>query len=96
MKSTYLQLQALLQMYVICAVGTMLLRRRSGASHDNALEDNQSCVAVRRYFRHALFIPVVGVGKRGAYLLVHDDLPRQHSFGTTLRFTGPVPADSRQ
>ena len=27
---------------------------------------------------------------------VHDDQPRQHSFGTTLRFTGPVPADSRQ
>ena len=24
------------------------------------------------------------------------DLPRQYSFGTTLRFTGPVPADSRQ
>ena len=28
--------------------------------------------------------------------LVHGDLPRQHPFGTTLRFTGPVPADSRQ
>ena len=29
--------------------------------------------------------------------LVHGDLPRQHySFGTTLRFTCPVPADSRQ
>ena len=41
-------------------------------------------------------IPIVGVGKGGAYLLVHGDLPRQHSFGTTLRFTGPVPADSRQ
>ena len=27
---------------------------------------------------------------------IHGDLPRQHSFGTTLRFTGPVPADSRQ
>ena len=27
--------------------------------------------------------------------LVHGDLPRQHSFGTTLRVTGPVPADSR-
>ena len=39
---------------------------------------------------------IVGVGKRGAYLLVHGDLPRQHSFGTTLGFTGPVPADSRQ
>ena len=24
------------------------------------------------------------------------DLPRQRSFGTTLRLTGPVPADSRQ
>ena len=35
---------------------------------------------------------VVGVGKRGVHLLVHGDLPRQHSFGTTLRFTDPVPA----
>ena len=51
----------------------------------------------RRYFQYAHFIPIVGVGKRGAYQLVHGDLPRQHSFGTTtLRFTGPVPADSRQ
>ena len=26
--------------------------------------------------------------------MVHGDLPRKHSFGTTLRFTGPEPADS--
>ena len=45
---------------------------------------------------HAHFIPIVGVGKRGEYELVHGDLSRQHPFGTTLRFTGPVPADSRQ
>ena len=50
----------------------------------------------RRYFQHAHSIPIVGVGKRGAYYLVHGDLPRQHPFGTTLRFTGPVPADSPQ
>ena len=50
----------------------------------------------RRYFQHAHFIPMVCAEKRGAYELVHGDLPRQHSFGTTLRFTGPVPADSRQ
>ena len=49
-----------------------------------------------RYFQHAHFIPIVGVGKRGVYYLVHGDLPRQRSFGTTLRFTGPVPAESRQ
>ena len=49
-----------------------------------------------RYFQHAHSIPLAGVGKRGAYYLLHGDLPRQHSFGTTLRFTGPVPADSRQ
>ena len=42
------------------------------------------------------FIPIVGVGKRGAYKLVHGDLSRQHPFGTTLRFTGPVPVDSLQ
>ena len=51
---------------------------------------------IQRYFQHAHFIPIVGVGKRGAYYLVHGDLPRQHLFGTTLRFTGPVPVDSRQ
>ena len=50
----------------------------------------------RRYFQHAHFIPIVGVGKRGACESVHGDLPRQHPFGTTSRFTGPVPADSRQ
>ena len=50
----------------------------------------------RRYFQHAHFIPIVDVGKRGEYQLVHGDLPRQHPFRTTLRFTGPVPADSRQ
>ena len=56
-----------------------------------------SClVALHPYFEHAHFILIVGVGKRGGYYLVHGDLPRQHSFGTTLRFTGPVPADSRQ
>ena len=51
---------------------------------------------LRRYFQHAYFMPIVSVGKIGAYYLVHGDLPRQHSFGTILRFTGPVPADSRQ
>ena len=50
----------------------------------------------RRYFQHAHFIPIVGVGKRCAYLMVHGDLPRQHPLETTLRFTGPVLADSRQ
>ena len=50
----------------------------------------------RRYFQRAQFMPIAGVGKRGEYQLVHGDLPRQHSFGTNLRFTGPVPADSRQ
>ena len=44
----------------------------------------------------AHFIPMVGVGKRGAYELVYSNLPRQHSFGTTLRFTGSVTADCRQ
>ena len=46
--------------------------------------------------QHADFMPKVGVGKRGAYQLVHGDLPRQHPFGTTLETTGPMPADSRQ
>ena len=50
----------------------------------------------RGYFQHTHFIPLVGVVKRGAYELVHDDLPGQQPFGTTLRFTGPMPADSQQ
>ena len=29
---------------------------------------------------HTHFISIVGVGKRGAYVLVHGDLPRQHPF----------------
>ena len=37
-----------------------------------------------------------GCGEKRHILIAHGDLPRQHSFGTTLRFTGPVPADSRQ
>ena len=42
-------------------------------------------------------IPIMGVGNKDAYQLFHGDLPaRQHSFGTTLRFTGPVLAGSRQ
>ena len=49
-----------------------------------------------QYFQHVHFIPKVGVGKSGACYLVHGDLPRQHSFGTTLRFTGSVAVNSRQ
>ena len=43
----------------------------------------------RRYFKHAHFMPIVGVGRRvGVYKLVQgEDLPKHHSFGTTLRFT---------
>ena len=39
-----------------------------------------------------------GCGKERRILIGphHGDLPRQHSLGTTLRFTGPVPAESRQ
>ena len=47
-------------------------------------------------YNYAHFISIVGVGTRGAYYLVYGDLPRQHPFGTTLRFTGPMSADSRQ
>ena len=36
---------------------------------------------------------ISGCGKERRILV---DLPRQHSFRTALRFTGPVPADSRQ
>ena len=64
-------------------------------AHTNIMHTNLN-VEICRYFQHAHFIPIVGVGKRGAYLTVHGDLLRQHSFGTTLRCTGPVPADSWQ
>ena len=37
---------------------------------------------------------ISGCGKE--IRMVHGDLPRQHPFETTLRFTGPVPADSLQ
>ena len=53
-------------------------------------------VLTRRYFQHALYVSMMGVGKRGANYLVHGDLPRQHSFENTLRFTGLEPEDSRQ
>ena len=55
----------------------------------------QLYIYIRRYFQHALFIPIVGVVKRGVkYALAHRDLPRQHSFRTYLGFTDPVPVDS--
>ena len=42
-------------------------------------------------------LSIVGVRKKGAYILVHGDLPRQHSFRTNrFKVNGPVPADSRQ
>ena len=51
---------------------------------------------IRRYFQLAYFILIVDVGKKGANSFDHGDLPRQHAFEITLRFTGHVPADSRQ
>ena len=41
-------------------------------------------------------ISIVGVEKRGAHQLVHGDAKAAPVTGTTLRFTGPVPADSRE
>ena len=49
-----------------------------------------------RYCRHINFIPVVGVGKRGAHSLVHGNAERTPVTGTTSRTTVPVPADPRQ
>ena len=53
---------------------------RSGSV--NVRKQQQQQLLYRRYFQHAHFIPIVGVGKRGEYYLVRGDLPRQHSFGT--------------
>ena len=44
----------------------------------------------------ANFILIMGVGKRGAYCLVHGDANAAPVTGTTLNITGPVPADSWQ
>ena len=59
----------------------------------NPIRGHKRCTRVngshRRYFQHAQFIPIVGVGKRGEYELVHGDLPRQHSFGTTFEVYWP-------
>ena len=81
------------------ADGRVPLPARSGYISENRgtfLGRKSSRGRVYRYIQHAHLIAIVGVGKRGEYYLVHGDLPRQHSFGTTLRFTGPVLADSRQ
>ena len=37
-----------------------------------------------------------GCGKNRRIVYGPGDLPKHHSFETILRFTGPVPADSRQ
>ena len=52
-------------------------------------------------FQHTHFIPIiVGVGKEGRKLSgPHGETCKEKAApitGTTLRFTGPVPADSRQ
>ena len=49
----------------------------------------------RRYFQRANYIPIVGVGKRGPYELVHGDTKAAPVTEMALRFTGPVPVDSR-
>ena len=70
--------------------------KRIGNIVDVTVRSSAPQGTLRRYFQHAHYIPIVGVGEKVEYQLVHGDLPRQHSFETTLRFTGPVPADSRQ
>ena len=46
--------------------------------------------------QHAHSIPIVGVENKGTYDVARGDRPKQHSFETTLRLTGPEPADSGQ
>ena len=48
-----------------------------------------------RYFQNAHFIPMVGVGKERRILIgPWGPAKAAPATGTTLRFTGPVPADS--
>ena len=47
-------------------------------------------------FKMPTSIPIVGVGKERRTLIVHGDVKAAPITGTTLRTTGPVPADSRQ
>ena len=63
----------------------------------NTLGSSSILTAGTFNFQHARFIPIVGVGKRGAYSLVHGDVCAKAApvTGTTLRFIGLVPADSR-
>ena len=48
------------------------------------LHEGASECKTNEHVVHAHFIPLVGVGKRGEYLLVQGDLRSQHSFGTAL------------
>ena len=54
-------------------------------------------IQICRYFQHAHLIPTVGVGKERR-ILVGPWWPAKAApvTGITLRFTGPVLADSRQ
>ena len=47
---------------------------------DCAVMCNLINIHTYRYFQHAHFIPIVGVGNRGAYCLVHGNLPSKAAF----------------
>ena len=48
------------------------------------------------HFQQTLFVPIVNVGRRGAYQLVHGDAKAALVTVIILRFIGPLPADSRR
>ena len=50
--------------------------------------EREACVCDHGFERSDLCAEII--------IIIYGDLPMQHPFGTTLRFTGPVPADSRQ
>ena len=56
-------------------------------------------VSVQRYFQHTPLHTNQYAWEREAHININwsmVDLARQHSFGTTLMFTGPVPVCPRQ
>ena len=56
-------------------------------------------VSVQRYFQHTPLHTNQYAWEREAHININwsmVDLARQHSFGTTLMFTGPVPVYPRQ
>ena len=85
-------------LYILHTIVMCLLRHRTDwLSRDRRpfLSSKFYMIYCLRYFQHTLFIPKVGMG-RERHTLIGPWYAKAAPFtGTTLRTTGPVPADSR-